>query len=115
MNIFRRKPKLSFPNDADGDVLRSLLERGVNFAAPHNIDFCISIPSKEQGDMLLPILKTRGLTGTLERDEESGRWTCYCAKNMMLDYDELMATQALLDELSRPYGGYSDGWGTFGD
>jgi hypothetical protein len=115
MNLFKRKPKLTFPNDEDGDTLRSLSEKGVDFTVPHDVDFFISISSKEQGDNLLPMLKTHGLTGTLEQDEESGEWICFCTKNIMLDYDEIVATQEFLDELCKPYDLYSDGWGTFGD
>jgi hypothetical protein len=34
---------------------------------------------------------------------------------MLLDYDSVIAAQAELDRVSGPFGGYSDGWGTFGN
>jgi hypothetical protein len=40
---------------------------------------------------------------------------CYCSKNIMLDYNEIISIQEQLNEISRPFGGYSDGWGTFGE
>ena len=51
-----------------------------------------------------------------EDDEEiTEPWTCTCTKQMLLEYDGVMAAQAELDEIARPLGGYADGWGTFGN
>ncbi len=52
-------------------------------------------------------------TGRL--DETDQRWTCYCAKRMIPTYEAIIAAQKELDELSAPFGGSSDGWGTPGN
>ena len=51
-----------------------------------------------------------------EEDEEiTEPWTCTCRREMLLQYDAVIAAQKQLDDIARPLGGYSDGWGTFGN
>ena len=48
-------------------------------------------------------------------EEITEPWTCTCQKTLILSYENVMSAQAELDEISRPLGGYSDGWGTMGN
>jgi hypothetical protein len=48
-------------------------------------------------------------------DEEDDPWDCYCTKTMLPTYDGVVGAERELDELSRPFGGHSDGWGTSGN
>jgi len=48
-------------------------------------------------------------------DAEDDAWDCYCTKAMLPTYDGVVEAQRQLDELSRPFGGRSDGWGTWGN
>jgi len=58
-----------------------------------------------------------GCSGTPEvvHDAEDDAWDCYRTKTMLATYDGVVEAQRDLDELSRPFGGRSDGWGTQGD
>ncbi|WML49024.1 ribonuclease E inhibitor RraB [Neobacillus sp. PS3-34] len=106
---------MKFPNDADGDALRSLYNDGVNFKRPQSVEFFVAVPDKATGEKLSQVLKEEGFNSFLDQDDETDEWTCSCSKKMLLNYSELIKIQKKLDELSKPHGGYSDGWGVFVD
>ncbi|MBT2684665.1 ribonuclease E inhibitor RraB [Bacillus sp. ISL-37] len=104
---------MKFPNDADGEALRSLFNEGVSFKKPQPVEFFIAVPDKATGEKLLPVLKEEGFHGLLEQDDETDEWACSCSKRMLLNHSELKKVQEKLDKISKPYGGHSDGWGVF--
>jgi hypothetical protein len=107
--------QMKFPNDADGEALRSLYKDGLNFKKPQSVEFFVAVPNQATGEKLLPVLKGAGFNGFLEQDDETDEWVCCFSKRMLLNYSELMKIQKQLDQLSKPHGGYSDGWGVFVD
>lgn len=109
----KREPK--FPDDADGHALYRIWKQGKDLSKPHNIDFFVALTGEEAGKKLQLLVEEQGFQCSLEQDSDTGKWTLYCTKRMTLNYQQLIDTQALLDKLSQPFGGYSDGWGTFGD
>ncbi|MED4402394.1 ribonuclease E inhibitor RraB [Metabacillus fastidiosus] len=54
-------------------------------------------------------MREEGFSCEREQDDETEEWTCYCFIKMFLNYDEIINIQKRLDELSKPYNGYSDG------
>ena len=42
-------------------------------------------------------------------------WTCQCSVRMLATHGGVIAVQDELADLARPFGGRSDGWGTFGN
>ncbi|MED4531439.1 ribonuclease E inhibitor RraB [Metabacillus fastidiosus] len=101
---------MKFPKDADGQVLKMLYKEGLNFKELQNVDFFVSVSDKRSGESVLKSLRDEGFSCELEQDDETGEWTCYCFIKMLLNYDEIIDIQKRLDELSKPYDGYSDGW-----
>ena len=109
-----------YPNDADGDALRRVLADGSDMSKPMEIDFAVAVPSREAGERVAEQAKQRGFRVDLvpdahEEEPDATTWTCYCTKTMVPEYDELLSVQRELDDLSKPFGGWSDGWGTFGN
>lgn len=107
MILFPKK----FPKDADGQVLKRLYKDGVNFKEQQNVDFFVAVPDEETGKKILAILSNEGFGCELIQDDESKEWTCSCNISMFLKYESIIEIQQILDELCKPYGGYSDGWG----
>ncbi|MHC1683390.1 MAG: ribonuclease E inhibitor RraB [Clostridiaceae bacterium] len=103
--------KKEFPNDADGDALRRLFDDGIDFSKPHNVDFFVVVPDLENGEKIKQLIEQDGFDCSLEVNEEMEEWTCYCSKKMKLDYEKLILTQEFLNKVSKPYNGFSDGWG----
>ena len=109
-----------YPNDADGDALRRVAADGNDMSKPMLIDFSVAVPSERAGRGTAEAAARLGYQtdvvhapGEVGFDEPS--WTCYCSRTMVPIYDELIAAQEELTNLSRPYGGACDGGVTFGN
>ncbi len=102
-----------FPDDADGDALRELAGRA-DITKPMIIEFTIAVPDESSGREVQSAVGERGYEVSAEFDKESGTWTCYCKKSMVPSYDAVVAAQGELNDVSAPFGGACDGWGTFG-
>jgi hypothetical protein len=106
---------LKFPDDANGSALKSLYKEGLDFKKSHSVEFFIAVPDEKSGERLTDVLKAEGFNCFIEQDDETDEWTCCTSKNMLLEYDKIVEIQDRLDQLSKPYGGFSDGWGVFVD
>lgn len=95
MNSFPKKS----PNDEDGEVLK----------VPQ-IDFFVAVPDKKSGESVLKVLSSNGFNCELEQDEKTEEWTCYCFVKMQLNLEVIVKIETELNQLSKPYDGYSDGW-----
>jgi hypothetical protein len=106
---------IKFPNDPDGEALQSLYKDGVNFKKPQSVEFFVVVPDQVTGEILSKVHKDKGYNCFLEQDDETDEWACSCSKKMVLKYNQIIKVQKELDNLSKPIGGYSDGWGVFVD
>src|SRR4051794_14751978 len=100
-----------FPTDSDGEALRRVAAGGADMAKPMVIDFFVAVRDAEVGRRVAWVADAGGFQTAVERDDETGRWTCRCTKRMIATYDGLVEVQAFLDEISRSLGGRVDGWG----
>ena len=106
---------MDFPNDADGDALRRVLKHGSDLSRPMEIDFTVDVPDQTAGQAIAEAAQKLGYKTAVARDDESGEWTCYCTRTMIAGYEALVEAQSDLNRLSQPFGGFCDGWGTFGN
>ncbi len=104
-----------YPDDADGDALRSIAASGSDMSRPMVIDFAIDTGSKSIAQACLAALEDAGFEASLYQDEEDQRWSVYCPIVMRADYDGIVRTQKNQGELVAEHGGTPDGWGTFGN
>ena len=104
-----------YPEDADGDALRSIAASGSDMTRPMVIDFAIDAGSKAIALECLAALEDAGFDASLYQDEDDKRWSVYCPIRMIPSYDAIVRTQKILGELAAEHGGTSDGWGTFGN
>jgi regulator of RNase E activity RraB len=104
-----------FPDDADGDALRRIAESGEDMTKPMIIDFAVAIPDESTGKAIALKAIEIGYKTNVGQDLESGEWTCYCSKAMFATYGDVINCQLELDKLAVAYGGFADGWGTFGN
>jgi hypothetical protein len=104
-----------FPDDEDGDAMWRVASNGSDLKIPMKIDFAVAAPRDERKEQIQNITAEHGFLSNLDWDEESQELTCYCSKIMILDHTELLKTQELLNQMTKPLGGYCDGWGTSGN
>ncbi len=106
----------TYPRDADGDALRRVAEEGSDMSRPMVVDFMIATGSESAGRAIAAAVGPLGYATSVELDGDGrDRWTVYCTRTMALTYESVIAAQRELDAAARPLGGYSDGWGTFGN
>jgi regulator of RNase E activity RraB len=110
----------AYPNDADGDALRRVAADGSDMSRPMEIDFAVAVPSQAAGERVAAEAKRLGFTVKLvpdacEEEPDASSWSCYCTKTMVPEYDSLLDVQRQLNDIAAPCGGWSDGWGTFGN
>jgi hypothetical protein len=109
------KKILEFPDDADGDALRSVQSNGSDMSKPMLIDFAINAPSETIADLCITRLANRGFKSSKDVSESDGHWTVTVSVIMTPDYDEIVDFQKALDEDLSQLGAKSDGWGAFGN
>lgn len=82
---------------------------------PMKIDFAVAVPDEAAAHEVARVAHSRGYEPSPYYDDETRAWTTYCARIMVATYDAVVAAQAELEGLSRPFGGHCDGWGTSGN
>ena len=111
--------QLTFPDDDDGDVLRSLQAKGVDLSKARDVDFYCYVPDPVTADRIMAEMSRMGFDCRPFVSEELAppeqRLSIYGTKLMVPDYDELIRIQIELNEMLVPYGTHCDGWGTLVD
>ena len=105
----------SYPNDADGDALRKVVEGVADMSRPMVIDFSVEVPDERTARRVAELVAARGFDPSISQDDDSDSWSVYCSKSMLATYEGVVAVQAELNELLTLHGGVCDGWGTFGN
>jgi hypothetical protein len=103
------------PNDSDGDALRRLIATGSDLSRPMEIDFNVAVPSEEAAKAVSSRAVPLNFRPSIFHNVETDSWTCNCTKTLVPSYDEIISIQKQLDDVSRPFGGKSDGWGSWGN
>jgi hypothetical protein len=105
-----------FPNDADGDALRRFVDGGSDLSKPLTINFQVAVPDEAAATGLASLIYKLGYRVRIYASPEcSLPWTCECSTRMLASYDGVIAIQAELARLAKPFRGHSDGWGGFGN
>jgi regulator of RNase E activity RraB len=104
-----------FPDDETGDALNQFQQNGFDLSKPLDIDFFVAVPSKKTGDQVAIKAEKLGFKVSVEKDEETGEWTCYCAKTLIPEHSEVVRIEEELDSMAKPYSGYADGFGSYGN
>jgi hypothetical protein len=104
-----------YPNDADGDALRRVVNDGNDISKPMDVDFPVVFADEVTARRFSEVAREHGYFPQLWKSAEDDQWDVICVKRMVLTYIAVLDVQRELDNLSEPFGGYSDGWGTFGN
>jgi hypothetical protein len=102
-------------DEATGEALRRYAAQGSDLSRPMEIDFFVAVPDREAGERVAQRSRELGLMTSVEQDQATGDWTCYCKKTLVPSYEAVRAIERLLDEIARQFGGHADGFGSFGN
>ena len=103
-----------FPDDANGDVLRRMLDGGDDLSKPRDIDFSVVFRSRENGEAFASRFEASGLRVKIADDLYQDEFVDVTViKFMVPDHVEITAFERELEDAAGPLGGENDGWGCF--
>jgi len=108
--------KITFPNDENGNVLRELQKKNVDFSAPHKIQFFSVFRTEEMADIVAKeYLKDNfpnEKIGVIEtRPAQKGGMELELVVKMLLTHENITGFETRLAERVSKQDGYLDGWG----
>jgi hypothetical protein len=108
--------KITFPNDENGDVLRELQNKSVDFSVPHNIEFFAVFKTEEMADIvakeyLKDSFPNEKLANIETRSAQSGGMELELVVQMLLTHENITRFETRLAERVSKQNGYLDGWG----
>ena len=100
-----------WPNNADGDVFRRLLESGFDFGKIVEVDCNVDFSAWPPEGQALELLHAN--YGKIHVVEPSGSFGGYVQFQIrgQLTYESVVSTQREVTQLMRPFGGICDSWG----
>lgn len=97
-------------------ALRNIAEEGSDLSQPIFVDFQIAVPDEHSARELAVAARKLGYhVRVYDSPKCKLPWTCECSTRTLATYDGVIAIQKELATLSEPFGGFPDGWGTFGN
>ena len=103
------------PDDNTGQAIKRWAGEGSDLAKPMKIDFLVDVADDVMGARVLSDPVLADFNVSVERDDETGRWTCYCTKTMVPDYRAIVGIEAVLTAVAKRHGAGYEGFGSFGN
>jgi len=105
----------SYPDDSTGRVLSLMAERGFRMDRAMKLDFHVALPTEAAArEAAVAAGESRYRTAVYESSTCDLPWTCECSRVMVPTYEAVVAAEAEVDEIGRRFGGFGDGFGSFG-
>lgn len=108
---------MDFPNDIDGDVMRSLADHGFNFENEVEIEFNIDFKhwplTNNEKEAIQKLYANCEFVDPDEEDIENGYLfghVEFCLMNK-IDHEFIVNTQKTVTRQMEQYGGWCDSWG----
>lgn len=103
---------MQFPDDGNGDMLRALMDAGIDLSQPLAIDFYLVFKNKEQAEKAMAALVASELQGEVELHfNDLEQWELIVSQTMVPEHAAVTAREAELDKFAKKFGGHNDGWG----
>jgi Regulator of ribonuclease activity B len=96
---------VSWPNDADGDVMRRLSTAGFDFSTPAEIDCDVDFETSPPSQRALQAIAAEFSGATIVDD-----WV-HVPVRAQVTYALVVSVQARLSARAAPYGGRCESWG----
>jgi hypothetical protein len=103
------------PDDDTGQAIKRWAGKGSDLASPMKIDFFIEVADGVIGAKVSSDPALADFSVLVERDDETGRWTCYCTKTLIPDYRAIVDIEAVLTAVAKRHSAGYEGFGSFGN
>lgn len=81
--------------------MRRYVAEGSDLSRPMEIDFFVAIPNREAGEGVAAHTMELGFATSVEQDEATLEWTCYCTKTIVPSYAAVRTIGQQLDKIAR--------------
>jgi regulator of RNase E activity RraB len=103
---------MQFPDDGNGDMLRALMDAGIDLSQPLAIDFYLVFKNKDQAEKAMAALVASELQGEVELHfNDLEQWELIVSQTMVPEHAAVTAREAELDKFAKKFSGHNDGWG----
>lgn len=102
---------MEFPNDANGDVLRSIFESGMDLSVPHDIDFVHLFAQETKAVVMRDRVRQMGLQADVEPNDTVGGFDVRVVVRIVPTHANITRTELQLAAIATESGGQADGWG----
>ena len=103
---------MQFPDDGNGDMLRALMDAGIDLSQPLAIDFYLVFKNKDQAEKAMAALVASELQGEVELHfNDLEQWELIVSQTMVPEHAAVTAREIELDKFAKKFGGHNDGWG----
>jgi regulator of RNase E activity RraB len=103
---------MQFPDDGNGDMLRALMDAGIDLSQPLAIDFYLVFKNKEYAEKAMAALVASELQGEVELHfNDLEQWELIVSQTMVPEHAAVTAREVELDKFAKKFGGHNDGWG----
>ena len=107
---------ITFPNDENGNILRELQKKGVDFSIPHKADFFAVFRTEEMANIvakqyLSDSFPNENIVVIETRPAEAGGMELELGVKMLLTHENVTNFEKRLAERVSHQDGYLDGWG----
>lgn len=108
---------MTYPDDANGDVLRRMEEAGDDLSRPRDIEFTVVFPSETSAEGFAKEFQHLGYAASVEFTEtvDGLPWDVVVVKHMVPTHKQVGEFEDLLQSVATPLGGSNDGWGCFAE
>lgn len=103
---------MQFPDDGNGDMLRALMDAGIDLSQPLAIDFYLVFKNKDYAEKAMAALVASELQGEVELHfNDLEQWELIVSQTMIPEHAAVTAREAELDKFAKKFSGHNDGWG----
>jgi regulator of RNase E activity RraB len=103
---------MQFPDDGNGDMLRALMDAGIDLSQPLAIDFYLVFKNKDQAEKAMAALVASELQGEVELHfNDLEQWELIVSQTMVPEHAAITGREVELDKFAKKFGGHNDGWG----
>ena len=106
---------MPFPDDANGDVLRRMEEKGDDLTRQRNIDFAVGFADQSSAERFAEHFRKLGHEVSVEKagKDQSPEWDVIVVKEMVPSHEGITSFERLLQTVADYWEGKNDGWGSF--
>ncbi len=103
---------MQFPVDGNGDMLRALMDAGIDLSQPLAIDFYLVFKNKDQAEKAMAALVASELQGEVELHfNDLEQWELIVSQTMVPEHAAITTREVELDKFAKKFSGHNDGWG----